>query len=140
MADIFPLRARSLTVRFGDSTVLHRVAFELAEGGRIAVLGSNGAGKSVLLRTLHGLIQPTAGEITWGGSAWRPREQAMVFQRPVVLRRSALANIEYALAVNGVSGPKRRSEAPRARPHQAARDVRGRDRDRPAQRRLRLAG
>jgi tungstate transport system ATP-binding protein len=111
MADIFPLRARSLTVRFGDSTVLHRATFELTQGARIAVLGANGAGKSVLLRALHGLIQPTAGEITWGGSTRRPREQAMVFQRPVVLRRSALANIEYALAVNGVSGPKRRQRA-----------------------------
>jgi len=111
MADIFPLRARALTVRFGDSTVLHRATFELAEGARIAVLGANGAGKSVLLRALHGLIEPTTGEITWGGSTQRPREQAMVFQRPVVLRRSALANIEYALAVNGVSGPKRRQRA-----------------------------
>ena len=105
MAEIFPLRARSLTVRFGDNTVLHRANFELAQGARIAVLGPNGAGKSVLLRTLHGLIEPAAGEITWGGSAERPREQAMVFQRPVLLRRSALANVEYALAVNGVSGP-----------------------------------
>jgi tungstate transport system ATP-binding protein len=111
MADIFPLRARNLTVRFGESTVLQRVAFELPEGGRVAVLGANGSGKSILLRTLHGLIQPTAGEITWAGSAWRPREQAMVFQHPVVLRRSALANIEYALAVNGISGQKRRERA-----------------------------
>ena len=107
MADIFPLRASSLTVRFGDSTVLHRASFELAQGARIAVLGPNGAGKSVLLRTLHGLIEPTAGEITWGGSAARPREQAMVFQRPVVLRRSALANIVYGLKVAGVSPRER---------------------------------
>jgi len=111
MAEIFPLRARGLTVRMGENTVLHRVAFELSEGGRVAVLGANGAGKSVLLRTLHGLIDPTAGEITWGGSVSRPREQAMVFQHPVVLRRSALANIEYALAVNGVAGPARRKRA-----------------------------
>jgi tungstate transport system ATP-binding protein len=111
MADIFPLRARGLTVRFGENTVLQHVAFEIPAGGRVAVLGANGSGKSVLLRALHGLIQPTAGEITWGGSALRPREQAMVFQRPVVLRRSALANIEYALAVNGVSGSTRTKRA-----------------------------
>ena len=111
MADIFPLRARGLSVRFGDNTVLRRASFDLAERGRVAVLGANGAGKSVLLRTLHGLVVPAAGEITWGGSARRPREQAMVFQRPVVLRRSAVANVEYALAVNGVSGAKRRDRA-----------------------------
>jgi tungstate transport system ATP-binding protein len=114
MADIFPLRARNLTVRLGENTVLQRVTLELPEGGSVAVLGANGAGKSVLLRALHGLIEPTAGEVTWNGSAWRPREQAMVFQRPVVLRRSALANIEYALAVNGVSGPARQRRAQEA--------------------------
>ena len=111
MADIFPLRARGLTVRFGDETVLHDVAFELQEGSRVAILGPNGAGKTMLLRALHGLIVPAAGEITWAGSARRPREQAMVFQRPVMLRRSALANIEYALGVNGVAAPKREMRA-----------------------------
>jgi len=71
------------------------------------VLGPNGAGKSVLLRTLHGLIAPTAGTVSWS----RPVRQAMVFQRPVMLRRSALANLRYALAVNGVTEPERTSRA-----------------------------
>jgi len=57
----------------------------------------------VLLRTLHGLIAPTAGTVSWH----RPTRQAMVFQRPVMLRRSALANIRYALAVNGMAEPQR---------------------------------
>jgi tungstate transport system ATP-binding protein len=54
---------------------------------------------------------PTAGGITWGGSPARPQAQAMVFQRPVMLRRGALANIEYALAVRGVPAPERHERA-----------------------------
>jgi tungstate transport system ATP-binding protein len=110
-APIFPLQARGLTVRLGGHTALDRVDFELRERARIAVLGANGAGKSVLLRTLHGLIAPTEGAVIWAGSATRARDQAMVFQRPVMLRRSALANIEYALAVNGVTGSGRERRA-----------------------------
>jgi tungstate transport system ATP-binding protein len=104
---MFPLQARGLGVRLGGHDALKDVDLDVERGQRIAVLGANGAGKSVLLRTLHGLIQPTRGEIRWAGAPERPRSQAMVFQRPVLLRRSALANIAYALAVNGVDDPER---------------------------------
>ena len=100
---MLPLRARGLTVRFGAIQALQGVDLDIPAGRRLVVLGANGAGKSVLLRTLHGLIRPSAGTLTWGGTPQRPRSQAMVFQRPVMLRRSALANVEYALAVNGAS-------------------------------------
>ena len=107
---IFPLQARGLSITLG-SWALSGVSFTIEAGRRAVVLGANGAGKSVLLRVLHGLLQPGAGELSWGGERARPREQAMVFQRPVMLRRSALANIEYALAVNGVQGDERASRA-----------------------------
>ena len=68
------------------------------------ILGPNGAGKSTLLRILHGLIIPTQGTVTWNDVRTRPAEQAMVFQRPVLLRRSAEANLRYALALSGVHG------------------------------------
>jgi tungstate transport system ATP-binding protein len=105
-APLFPLEARGLGVVLGGHAALDDVSFTLDGGSRVAVLGANGAGKSVLLRLLHGLIAPTAGEVLWAGSSSRPREQAMVFQRPVMLRRSALANVQYALAVNGVRDPE----------------------------------
>ena len=107
----FPLEARGLTVRLGGHTALDRIDFTLDGRARIAVLGANGAGKSVLLRTLHGLIAPTEGQVLWAGSSARPSDQAMVFQRPVMLRRSALANVEYALAMNGVDGAERTARA-----------------------------
>ena len=104
---MFPLEARALTVRVGGHTALDRVDLMLDGRSRIVVLGANGAGKSVLLRTLHGLIAPTSGTLEWSCSSTRPPDQAMVFQRPVLLRRPAIANIEYALAVNGVGGAER---------------------------------
>ena len=76
-------------------------------GIRTVVLGANGAGKSLLLRLCHGLIAPTRGRVAWNAQG----RQAMVFQRPVMLRRSALANIEYALARAGVDGMERRRRA-----------------------------
>jgi tungstate transport system ATP-binding protein len=100
---LFPVDARGVSVRVGGHDALKGVDLHLDGRGRIVIIGANGAGKSVLLRVLHGLMAPTAGAVTWAGSARRPNNQAMVFQRPVMLRRTALANIEYALAVNGRS-------------------------------------
>jgi len=103
----FQLEARGVSVVLGGVCALDGLDLVLEPGLRTVVLGPNGAGKSVLLRTLHGLIAPTAGTVSWS----RPVRQAMVFQRPVMLRRSALANLRYALAVNGVTEPERTSRA-----------------------------
>jgi tungstate transport system ATP-binding protein len=77
------------------------------------ILGPNGAGKSVLLRLCHGLLAPTAGTIRWNSPEvpGAPRRQAMVFQRPVLLRRSALGNVTYALKLAGISRRHRESLA-----------------------------
>ena len=88
----------------GGVPVLADIDLVLEAGGRTVLLGPNGAGKSTLLRVLHGLISPSAGSINWGRDSARPRGQAMVFQRPVMLRRSAYENIRYALDLAGVRG------------------------------------
>jgi tungstate transport system ATP-binding protein len=103
----FVLEARDVCVVLGGVRALDGLSLALEPGLRTVVLGPNGAGKSVLLRTLHGLVAPTSGVVSWH----RPVRQAMVFQRPVMLRRSALANIAYALAVNGVPEPERTRRA-----------------------------
>ena len=71
------------------------------------------AGKSVLLRLCHGLLVPTAGSINWNSPEvpGGPRRQAMVFQRPVLLRRSALGNVRYALKLSGVPARERSDRA-----------------------------
>ncbi len=84
--------------------MLDGITATIVAGARTIVLGPNGAGKSTLLRVLHGLVVPTSGSIRWGDSDLRPRSQAMVFQRPMLLRRSAAANIRYALDLAGIRG------------------------------------
>lgn len=75
--------------------------------GRTAILGPNGAGKSTLLRLMHGLLHPSAGRVVWPAAL----TQAMVFQRPVMLRATVLANIEYGLSLQGLAGAERRTKA-----------------------------
>ena len=103
------LEARGIGVVLGGRAILDDVSFALEGARRTLVLGANGSGKSVLLRTLHRLIAPTRGEVRWHGG-----RQAMVFQRPVMLRRSARANLTYALAVARVPRVEREARADRS--------------------------
>ena len=92
---ILPLRLEGASFR----DIIKPLSLELAAGPSTIILGANGAGKSVLMRLMHGLLQPSAGTISWSSAG----RQAMVFQRPVMLRRSALANVAYALEVSGTA-------------------------------------
>jgi tungstate transport system ATP-binding protein len=76
-------------------------------------MGANGAGKSLFLRLCHGLIEPTSGRRLWANGAARAEAQAMVFQRPVLLRRSVAANLEYPLALRGLARARRRDTVAR---------------------------
>jgi len=80
------------------STIIAPLSLEIAAGPSTIILGANGAGKSVLMRLMHGLLAPSTGDVSWSGRG----RQAMVFQRPVMLRRSALANVLYVLKHAGV--------------------------------------
>jgi tungstate transport system ATP-binding protein len=65
-----------------------------------------------LLRLLHGLLEPSAGRVFWAmPSDYAARRQAMVFQRPVLLRRSVLANTLYPLTLAGVASEERMTRA-----------------------------
>jgi len=103
---ILPLEARGLCCDAGGRRLIDGIDLTLHAGARTVILGPNGAGKSLLLRLLHGLITPSAGSVLWHGKPAGPearRRQAMVFQRPVLLRRSAAANMRHALRANGWS-------------------------------------
>jgi tungstate transport system ATP-binding protein len=97
---MLPLVLDQICYAVNGKSIIDRVSMEIAEGPRTVILGPNGAGKSVLMRLCHGLLAPTSGNIYWRGPASR---QAMVFQRPVMLRRSAYANVAYGLDLAGVS-------------------------------------
>jgi tungstate transport system ATP-binding protein len=111
---ILPIRGHGLVFERGERRLLDGIDIEIAGTGTLVIVGPNGAGKSLLVRVLAGLIEPTAGAVTWAGRAperrWAPKI-GFVFQRPVLLRRSAQANIEYALAVAGVARPDRGERA-----------------------------
>jgi tungstate transport system ATP-binding protein len=82
--------------------IIQPLSLDIGAGPSTIILGANGAGKSVLMRLMHGLLRPSSGSITWQGTDAR-RRQAMVFQRPIMLRRSALANVVYALKLAGIT-------------------------------------
>jgi len=103
---ILPLKVSELTFAAGGRTLIAPLSLEIAAGPSTIIVGANGAGKSVLMRLLHGLLPPSSGSISW--SAGNPgRRQAMVFQRPVLLRRSVLANVTYALKLANVRRAER---------------------------------
>ncbi|HEV2042725.1 MAG TPA: ATP-binding cassette domain-containing protein [Casimicrobiaceae bacterium] len=106
---LLPLELDRVVFAVGDRRIIDGVSLLLEAGPRTVIVGPNGAGKSVLLRLCHGLLNPTSGTIRWASleSLGGPRRQAMVFQRPVLLRRTAVANVAYALAIAGVPRAQR---------------------------------
>lgn len=109
-AAILPLSLSEVCYDAAGTRLIDRLSIEIGGGEPTVVLGPNGAGKTLFLRLCHGLIAPTSGSILWAGrtpNAAR-RQQAMVFQRPVMLRRSAAANVAYALKLRRVPRRERR--------------------------------
>ena len=104
-ASILPLRLEGVSYAHNGHTLLHEISLTLAGDAATVVLGPNGAGKSLLLRLCHGLIPPSAGRILWAGDA--AKGQAMVFQRPVLLRRSVAGNLSYPLRLLGLAREER---------------------------------
>ena len=109
-ASILPLALREVEFAADGKRILRGVSLSIEARVRTVILGPNGAGKSVLMRLCHGLLKPSAGSVAWQGEQPSTR-QAMVFQRPVMLRRSAAANIEYALNLRGIRGDEARRRA-----------------------------
>ena len=105
------LELESVSYSVKDRRIIDGISVAFAPGARSVVLGANGAGKSILLRLCHGLLKPTSGRIQWRRAGSSPVHQAMVFQRPIMLRRSALANVTHALALRGVPRGERRERA-----------------------------
>lgn len=100
---LFPVRVRgAMTARRGK-VLVGPVDLDLKGAGTTVVMGPNGSGKTTLLRLLHGAARLTSGQIEWAcDEAQARRDQAFVFQRPVMLRRTVLENLIYPLRMRGV--------------------------------------
>src|ERR1044072_1411216 len=96
-----PVAFEDVSLRIRDVEIACDLNLNFAGGTPTVLLGPNGAGKSTLLRLAMGLAAPTSGRITWGGRGAPGERLAMMFQRPVMLRRTAAANVAYALPARG---------------------------------------
>lgn len=109
-APLLPMQARALVLEGDGKRLIDNIDLTLTHDSMTILMGPNGAGKSLLLRLLHGLIVPTSGEVLWNGAptgeAVRKR-QAMVFQDPVLLRRSVAANVAFVLKLDGAADKRR---------------------------------
>jgi len=105
-----PITIEDVSVRSDGVTILESVSLVLAPGAPTVLVGPNGSGKSSLIRLAMGLLTPTTGRIMWGGRSTTDGDgRAIVFQRPVMLRRSAAANIGFALR-RGAFEPRARQD------------------------------
>jgi tungstate transport system ATP-binding protein len=111
-ASELPILLENICVDAKDVRVLSNMTLALASGAPTVLIGPNGAGKTTVLRLVMGLIAPSKGRISWGGrDRTEGRRLAMVSQRPVMLRRSALANVTFALGAAEVPWALRRERA-----------------------------
>jgi tungstate transport system ATP-binding protein len=107
---LLPLEVDSLSFRVDGENLLEDINLTVESPGITGILGPNGAGKSLFLRLIHGLLEPGSGEIRWHN---RPldvatrRRQALVFQKPVLMRRSVAANIDFVLNAGNRSRQRR---------------------------------
>lgn len=111
---ILPLTVSDLRYSTRGTDLIRGMSVKLGAGTRSVIMGPNGAGKSLTLRLCHGLLRPTAGRIDWAAEPGHGRQHAMVFQRPVMLRRSARANVVHALSLGGIAGRERAARADEA--------------------------
>lgn len=106
---LLPLEVSSLCFNVEKKSLLQGLNLCIDHPGISVILGPNGAGKSLLVRLLHGLLVADSGSIKWNGKIIDEnlrKMQAMVFQKPVLLRRSVAANIEFVLKNSSVGHQK----------------------------------
>jgi len=103
-------RLENVTKHYGDRRVLDVRSLEVLQGERLCIVGPSGAGKSTLLRLMNFLEPPDGGEIQFHQTRFSPTDQVplevrrqvtTVFQRPILLNRSVLDNVNYGLRLRG---------------------------------------
>ena len=99
---LLPITVDKLILHAGRKTLLDNISVHITQPGITAIMGPNGAGKSLFIRCLHGLSQPDSGQISFAGQAIRDSHrlrQSLIFQRPVLLRRTVRQNLKFVHAL-----------------------------------------
>ncbi|MGE0848305.1 MAG: energy-coupling factor ABC transporter ATP-binding protein [Hyphomicrobiaceae bacterium] len=97
-----PISFQDVAYVAGTTPILRDVTLSITSGPPTVLLGPNGSGKTTFLKLAMGLLTPVAGSILY--SEHRNvvrRRQAIVFQKPVMLRRTAARNVAFALKAAG---------------------------------------
>ncbi|HEY5718888.1 MAG TPA: ATP-binding cassette domain-containing protein, partial [Gammaproteobacteria bacterium] len=108
------IELRAAGVRFGALAALSHVDFVLRAGERVVLVGANGSGKTTLLRLLHGQLAHSGRRDCAADAAGLEPAQAMVFQRPFLMRLSVWNNLRVALWLAGVPRAERTARARQA--------------------------
>lgn len=99
------------TYQVDDMTLLGPIDLHYGKSGITAILGANGAGKSLFLSLCQGMIRPTSGSISWDGASAHlaRRRRGIVFQTPTIMRRSVFDNVSFALRAARTAHPEMRA-------------------------------
>lgn len=93
-----PLEIKNLNYSIGSKEILYNLNIKIISDKITVIMGPNGAGKSIFLKILNGIIRPTSGKILWNEKIDESlvlNGQALVFQKPILLRRSVEANLDF---------------------------------------------
>ena len=104
------LHLEAVSVQFNTHAALQGVNLQMRAGERVALVGANGSGKSTLLRVAHGLLNVSHGQVRVASEV----RQAMVFQRPQMMRTSVLNFVVWGLWLQGVAWREARARAMQA--------------------------
>ena len=99
-----PIYIKDLSLILDERKILSSLNFSINSDDITVIMGPNGAGKSIFLKILNGILTPTSGCITWNNKKQFSdtlNTQAFVFQKPILLRRSVIANLDYMDSVLG---------------------------------------
>ena len=90
------LETHNLTLRFGKKEVLTDINLSVETGGFYAIMGSNGCGKTTLLRCLGGLLEPTSGQVRLMGRDLHTYSTRQLAQTVAVVRQHATTDMEFS--------------------------------------------
>ena len=99
-----PIYIKDLSLILDERKILSSLNLSINSDDVTVIMGPNGAGKSIFLKILNGILTPTSGCIKWNNKKQFSdtlNTQAFVFQKPILLRRSVIANLDYMASVLG---------------------------------------